>query len=605
MDAATAGAGHWLTTNPTLRLSRTDETTTAQWLAVRGTAERIRAARVSDSTATLLRTLRRPAPAPAELPDAVVELVRLGAVELGCGHEPDSLRRLSDAWPAGSAPADALAVLNRLRADWSGAIDRDRTELVDRARDAVRGLADTLPPRRRPAADVTVTEDLHGVTAAPPAHEAPAPVVRPDLVLLQRILPLFGAELPFQLADAIAFRTRFADRTVPVCEAYRWYAHEGRAAAERLLAESEHPILRHVLALRDTVFDGLATLAGDRPETHCDPEWLRGIADALPGAVAGWACVAWLLQRAGDLVVVNGVAAGYGRLAARMSGVIGPHERAVLRDWAARAAVDPPGAVVVDVAAGFGAVVNEHVRLLPAALCYPGAALECDPDARIDLGTCAVRSCQDTGRLLLVDERRRPLLPVPHNGTLPHLGPPFYRWLVRFGPSLGMAPAFWDRVDERRPRTGVRHYPRLRLGELVLDRRTWKVPAADLPAAPDPVDHLVAWRRWCDRTSVPRRGFVRTATLPDPWDVVRHRAAGDGLAKARSRAGDSARKPQYVDLSQSLSRSALRAEGDQPLTFTEPLPDPEALADGDHVTEFVVETELPRRQAREGAHRAQ
>jgi hypothetical protein len=308
-----------------------------------------------------------------------------------------------------------------------------------------------------------------------------------------------------------------------------------------------------------------------------------------------WCCTSWSVQFAGERIVLGGAGSGYGRFAARIGAALSESQLAELREWAATSDVAEPGGLVVDIAAGFGATANEHPLLLPAALCYPGRALECPPEARIDLSACTVRVAPAHGRLVLYGgpSPDQPLLPVPHNATMPGVAPSLYRWLCRFGPSLGTTLAWWDHVDSTvesgGESSGVRCYPRLTLGRLVLCRRTWKVSPDALPdLAADPVVGMVAWRRWCAATGVPRRSFVRASTLPDPWEVVRGHAPD-----RRPSVSGSARKPIYVDLSQPLSWPLVRP-GDTTLTFTEPLPDPLGRDPDDRVTEYLIETSQPR-----------
>ncbi|WP_165949707.1 hypothetical protein [Micromonospora sp. KC207] len=83
-----------------------------------------------------------------------------------------------------------------------------------------------------------------------------------------------------------------------------------------------------------------------------------------------------------------------------MGSVIRDYELSTLRRWIDGADTDPEDALVVDIAAGLGASVNERPRLLTTALGYPGSALKCDPQARTDPGGCVVRATPQ-GRLVL------------------------------------------------------------------------------------------------------------------------------------------------------------------------------------------------------------
>jgi hypothetical protein len=643
----------WLTANPSALVREDAGELRVTWLVVDpdGT-ERVVSARCKPALADTLRRLRTPvrltAVAPGgTLPAPLAALADRGLLEVGpllpaygrrtlhaateatapatpapgtvsgtARDVHDALRALRDAEDAlaaarptgppartgrGDAPDDAGGADVPGSALPVGAPDpARRADALDRARKGVVALARALGGAGQDAGRTAVGEDVVGV-AADDGVLGTAPDVLADLGRVQRIVPLLGPELPFQLATALAFRRRFGSDPVPVTAAYQWFLEAGREESDALLADCAAGELAAVLGLRERLFAGLRA-AADRPgaEVSCDPGLLDEVAEGMPDAVVDLPCAAWPVQLAGERLVLNGVGSGPGRFAARVAAGLDAVHLAELRAWAATAHTPHPDGIPVDLAALLGATVNEHPLLLPAALALPGRALECPPEARIDLSTCTVRAAG--GRLLLFSDRfpGRPLFPVPHNATLPALAPGLYRWLSRLGPASGATLDLWDHVDARtapHDPAAVRHYPRLTLGRLVLCRRTWKVPGAALPGPvpADPAEGVLAWHRWCARTGVPRRSFLRGTTLPDPWDVVRGRADKRPVLAARSASGAAIRKPLYVDLSQPLCWPAPPAGPGDTLTFTEPLPDPAGRDPHGRVTEYVLETSQPPR----------
>ena len=614
----------WLTVNPSAVVREHPDGLRVTWLVngANGT-ERMLSARCGPALAGTLHQLRDPvrldtvAPRGA-LPGTLARLIERGLLEAGPrlpAHGRRTLREVAGATvPAPGAEGeearraqdvhDTLCAL-RDAEDAFATAGAARTAALRGAKEGIAALSHTLGIGVRTADRAAVSEDVVGVRADDGILRT-SPEVLADLGRVQRIVPLLSFELPFQLATGIAFRRRFGPDPVPVPTAYQWFLDTGRKEADALLADCGAEELAAVLALRQRLFDGLRAAAG-RPgaEVSCDPDLLDAVAAGLPDAVMDLPCAAWPVQLAGDQVVVNGVGTGYGRFAARVAADLDASRIAELRAWAANADTPQEGGIPVDVSALLGATVNEHPLLLPAALSYPGRALECDPQARIDLSACVAQVVG--GRMLLFSDRftGRPLFPVPHNSTLATVAPGLYRWLTRFGPASGATLALWDHVDAlAAPESSatVRHYPRLTLGHLVLSRRTWKVPGAALPGGTPAgtAQGALAWHRWCARTGVPRRSFLRTTTLPDPWDVVRGRADKRPVMAARSASGAGIRKPLYADLSQPLCWPAAAVAPGDTLTFTEPLPDPlDADPDG-RVTEYVLETSQPPRVSAAG-----
>ncbi|MFG3435613.1 lantibiotic dehydratase [Nonomuraea sp. NPDC047897] len=572
----------WVTTNSSATLTPGR----VSWLAGRG----VRGAACSAGLADLLTRLRTPVRL-AELHSGgvVAELVENELLEIGLrlpGWGRDTLAVAAAAVDADDENAreihDALVALHELESTAEPGAVVNRAGAGLRRLAAACGVRDTGPHR------VLVSEDRVGVAGDPgPRWDAD---VLADLGRLQRVAPLFGPELPFHLAGAISFGEQFGDVAVPLLTAFRWFLQAGRQSADQLITESTHPVLAGVLAVRTEMIRGLERLRTDAAgaeEVSVGPGWLDDLAAAMPPEVPEWPCVSWPVQEAGDRLVLNGIGSGYGRFAARIAATLTEPQRRQVRTWIA----DVAGSwtLPVDIAVRFGATVNEHPLLLPAALAYPGNALDCEPATRIDMASVTLR--MEDGRLVArsADFPGRRLLFLPHNATLPSLAPPLYRWLSRLGPPPGSTLALWDLVDSAVDSAagdpGVRCYPRLSTGRLVLCRRTWKVPGDALPDG-----DVVAWRRWSDRTGVPRRSFLRTTTLPDPWDVMRGLATAHRVGAARAPGGAAVRKPSYVDLSQPLARPAKDGDPTARLTFTEPLPDPARSAPDGHVTEYVIET---------------
>ncbi|WBB77319.1 lantibiotic dehydratase [Micromonospora sp. WMMD882] len=600
----------WVTTNPTATVGEPAEGRVS-WLVTGGPVDDLRTAACPDRLAGLLRRLRSPRrlrdlSPDGTVPDQLAALLRCGLLEVGLrppGHGRQVLDGVLAALPAttGEDDADDLRAALRLLRDIEADPSPVPGALTAPARAGLERLATACGVSTAGTDRLLVTDDLVGVVDEPaPALDGE---VLADLGRVKLIAPLLAPELPFQLAGTLAFRDRFGTDAVPLLTAYRWFVGSGRAAADAMVAESSRPLLRRTLELRAGLTDLLRALAAGSPGAHevrLDGAELDRLADALPDEVPEWACAAWPVQFAGDRVVLNGLGCGYGRFAARVAAGLGGAPVGLLREWAGAADVGEPDALAVDVTARFGATANERPRLLPYSLAFPGHALECDPEARIDPGDCTVRVDPARGRLLLHSSALpgRPLVPVPQNATLTQLAPPFFRWLRRLGPATGSTLAFWDQVDGdvAAGSRGVRHYPRLVLGRLVLARRTWKVPPTALPAGADDAARTVGWHRWCAGTGVPRQFFVRAVTLPEPWDVVRGRASDEWVGQARSRSGSAVRKPVYVDLSQPRCWPEGTAGA---LTLTEPLPDPAALALRTHAAEYVIETsQPPRRRSR-------
>jgi hypothetical protein len=173
------------------------------------------------------------------------------------------------------------------------------------------------------------------------------------------------------------------------------------------------------------------------------------------------------------------------------------------------------------------------------------------------------------------------VIPVYLGYLVPQVLPAIPRTLILLSPTSMPSINVWGGVPEGPATAGVTSRPRVRLGDLVLSRRSWTARAADLPARGVQTSSsawFLDWHRWRLEHGLPARVFAaRVGTGPRP-------------AGGRS-------KPQFVDFDSYLSLTALDAlltEPDVRLRFQEMLPGAEELhvhsERGAHVAELVVET---------------
>jgi hypothetical protein len=165
------------------------------------------------------------------------------------------------------------------------------------------------------------------------------------------------------------------------------------------------------------------------------------------------------------------------------------------------------------------------------------------------------------------------------------------RTLLLLSPTSKATVRLWAGVPAGPAAGGVTTRPRVRLGSLVLGRRSWSVPTASLPVSSPgggDAERFLNWRRWQRAHRVPGRVFARV-----------YREAGGGSA---GWGGGS--KPHYVDFDSPLSLGALEGllgEGADRVVLEEMLPAEDDLhvrtGRGRHVAELAVET-IPMRPNR-------
>ena len=361
----------------------------------------------------------------------------------------------------------------------------------------------------------------------------------------------------------------FFDRLVQLSEAEQdavFWGH-GSPAAERFAAQRDEALrgLGESFVAEDGVVrvpPGAVTEACAGVEDRLDPESITFRVQFAGGAPSP------------DLVV-NGVLTGYGVYFSRFAAFI---EGSAAEGWTLRSAVREhlrkafPGQVDLNMVAGLN--FNLHPPLTDRVLNYPGTWPTSPDELRAyDLSGLAVRIDHDARRLVLWDpEREEPVNLIPMNFLLPVVVPVLYQLLETLSPTIRYN---WSPMDDIGRAMGHRGYPgsspRLMVGDVVASRRTWTVPAREIPElselSRDSYDALLRFDAWRVGQGLPRHAFVLTQRLdeynllagqveeiPRDWSDFRH------LQRA------SVHKPMYVDfrnpyLVRSFAKSALSRDG--------------------------------------------
>ena len=165
--------------------------------------------------------------------------------------------------------------------------------------------------------------------------------------------------------------------------------------------------------------------------------------------------------------------------------------------------------------------LNIHPAVTQYEIVCPGDASTRPKDEQIALDDLVLVHDAEADRVRLMSTRLgREVVPVYLGFLMPMALPEIQQILLCFSPS-GMAQIdLWAGTGDPVPVDGITSYPRLVLGDLVLQRRMWKLNTAVFPFR-DPrhsdAEHLLRVRRWRLDHGLPaavrpdrqRRGQVR------------------------------------------------------------------------------------------------
>ncbi|MFC7614599.1 lantibiotic dehydratase [Actinokineospora soli] len=412
--------------------------------------------------------------------------------------------------------AGVFDALQRIEDGFSRADAEQRTHLLAELRGLVHRFVDLTgsPSPAKEAMRAAIYEDVgtraHGASWRPDLLEAN----RDHFALFQRIVPVIDNATIEKLGLYSFFARSYGEHAeVPFTELYRAFADLEPERASEVMCGVGDAESDRVRDLRARFFALLRDAPTEDDETRLDPRRLREFADALPATVTPWRSAAYRVQIAdGRLAVVNGVTTGHGVFFSRycdmfdQDGGWSLSER--LREHVAATAPRQ-----TDITAALGLNFNLHPRLTPFELVYPGSVTREGARGVLTLADLVVRADPSTRRLHLVSRvDGQPVELVPMNFLHPIAAPMLYRFLCAFAPTRTYRGGLWDQVD-RAEGTGHSTHPRVLLGDLVLDRRSWRFAADELPGLAgleqQDLSALAEFDRWRRDRGVPRQGFFR------------------------------------------------------------------------------------------------
>lgn len=505
---------------------------------------------------------------------------------------------------------------------YPGTPARGRASVLRELREQVRasfevlGASDQLVPRTVIYEDTTITGE--GMEVDRGVWER---TMLPDLADLADILPAFDLNVSRRLTAKGFFRARYGvggrcEDVVRFCHEFQrdFFEPYTRRAMRRRQFDDDNAFVpqENWFKLDDIVAvdrareaaslhlrDLRAADAGLVEEIRLGPEFVDAVRRELPGAAQlaqPWSFFVQLAAggQAPGRLILNQAYAGltlmFSRFAHSIEGAGELITRILADYW-------PDGAVLAELRGGYETTnLNIHPAVTQYEIVCPGDASTRPPAEQISLEDLVLVHDEQADRVRLMSTRLgKEVVPVYLGFLMPMALPEIQQILLCFSPS-GMAQIdLWAGTGDPVPVDGITSYPRLALGDLVLQRRMWKLNTAVFPFR-DPqhsdAEHLLRLQRWRLEHGLPRRLFAQidNAAAKSAVDDGAVPAAPDGERKA-------GRKPLPVDFDSWMSlqlfeQLALGASARIVLTEANPDLDELWLTDEHgrpHVTELLLE----------------
>jgi Lantibiotic dehydratase, N terminus len=452
-----------------------------------------------------------------------------------------------------------------------------------------------------------------------------------DLKTLSSVLAAFDTTVPRRLLTRTYFLARHGQGGR--CGDFQEFAHEfqrdflqpynERMAMRRTVDENNRltplesgmrqPELRAIDKARWAAAEKVVAAWTDpnAEEIRLGRDFVDAIVDEmprLPDLIQPWAFFAQLVPRepsvARDRLVINQIYSGMTLLFSRFAhGLTTPSARSaqeILSEELDR--VSPAGTVFAELRGGYDTTnLNLHPKVTAYEIVCPGEVSTRPETEQIPIEDLIVVHDAAADRLKLVSRRLgMEVVPVYLGFLLPVALPEVQQVLMSFSPQ-GMATLdLWTGTGQLPDNDQVTRRPRITLGDLVLERQTWTVPAASFPQrGADETDshYFLGVNRWRRSHGLPRHVFARVAIDRTKSRATMGAEEADKAGKKSDKRPVFSRKPLAVDFDSWFSillLENLHRVSQSGLLVSEALPGPDQLWARDHqgnryVSEFVIE----------------
>jgi hypothetical protein len=315
--------------------------------------------------------------------------------------------------------------------------------------------------------------------------------------------------------------------------------------------------------------------------------------------------------------------------------------------------LQPSGTIFAELQGGYDTNLNMHPIVTRYEIVCPGDRSSRPLAEQILLSDLSIQHDRQSNTIHLHSKRlQKEIIPLYLGFLLPTALPQLRQVLINFSCPSFSTPYFWIGVKGG-PKVGntIAFYPRIRYGDVILQRAMWKINPEYLPKrAPteSDADYFLAITRWHKENNLPRRVFVTPDSfsppskpppeaaadaekknenpgeeqLPvalaeaepieaeqpteDPGEQPAAEATGENEKKkenARDKDADQlVRKPMYLDFENSFNVQLLErvlTRSKSRLVMTEMLPDKDDLwlrhREQSYVTEFILELSRSQR----------
>lgn len=361
-----------------------------------------------------------------------------------------------------------------------------------------------------------------------------------QLGVLQRAFVLFDAGLPLRVALNEYFKrlygagatcrnvTELAEGFARECSEPFW-SRSATTGSRHLIdlsfglsQERRVKELRRILTLRDAIVRRVVRESKRGTESiHLRTAEIERMLDAIPASAYREVASSFFVQPLTNAPqtgwVLNKVYGGLGQMISRFL-YLWEESSAIdlvrsLREFIR--SVQPDEAVFAEMRGGYDTNLNLHTSYIDHEIIFPAERTAKDARHQIPLRDLVITHNERKDRLELSSATLgQRVIPLYLGSLITHLLPDVQRLLLYFGPSITVALPSWQTLMAAKTFAATTAFPRVTVGEIVVQRAMWMVPKEVKPVRErneSEVRHFLKLREWVRAQGLPNQFFAHLA----------------------------------------------------------------------------------------------
>lgn len=345
-----------------------------------------------------------------------------------------------------------------------------------------------------------------------------------EFLALSKILPLHDDAMIERVSLYNLFNTIYLNaETVNLLEFYRVFAKLDVDKLTKVMSGTYSTEAAEIKKLRSQWIEMLDSRINSSLGQHSiniDNDWLKNFIQLIPEYLGDSNSTILYLQKSGIFnepsLMFNGASMGYGALFSRFCSIFGDSNNMIKEALIDALRENTDISEFFDLTAVLGVNTNLHPILFKNFIEYPGCMSEkISSDSKIyKLNELLVKADHVRHRLFLIHAKTGEEINLrPLNFLFPGIGPNLYRFIYLFSPYLNYRGGIWRRYLDNRNDDKISILPQIKIGNLILDRKTWKFPIKGIPKFPSLQENILSClnqlQEWCMQWELPDQVFYR------------------------------------------------------------------------------------------------